>query len=235
MFLTYLKELVRPKRLLTIIRHILLTKKYKGKKIIIGLNTAIVNTMLEEHVFIGSNSSIINAHIGKHSYVSSSVRISNVNIGSFTSIGSDVIINIGSHPTYMVSTHPAFYANNKIYETFSDKLYVQEYYKITIQNDVWIGSHATIIGNVTIGNGAIIAFGAVVTKDVPPYSIVGGVPAKIIKYRFEVVIIKKLEEIRWWEFSDDFLKQKFMLFHNVNDFIEYYDSHSNIIESFRKK
>lgn len=80
--------------------------------------------------------------------------------------------------------------------------YIQRKGSITIMNDCWIGSHVTIMSGVTIGDGAVIAAGSVVTKDVPPYAIVGGSPARIIKYRFSPEQINALETIRWWRLSD---------------------------------
>ena len=79
-------------------------------------------------------------------------------------------------------------------------------------NDVWVGSHVMILGGVTIGDGAVIGTGAVVTKDVPPYAIVGGVPARLIRYRFSQEVIQKLLEICWWDQSDDFIKNHLQLF-----------------------
>ncbi len=90
----------------------------------------------------------------------------------------------------------------------------------TIGNDVWIGSNATILQGVNIGNGAVIAAGAVVTKDVPPYAIVGGVPAKIIKYRFTEEQIKSLLDIEWWKLDKEEFKDKMKDFENVDTFIK---------------
>ena len=84
--------------------------------------------------------------------------------------------------------------------------------KVTINNDVWIGMKSTIMGGVTVGNGAIIAAHSVVTKDVPPYAVVGGVPAKIIKYRFTEDIIEALQKSEWWKQPDDFLRKNITTF-----------------------
>jgi hypothetical protein len=135
----------------------------------------------------------------------------------------------------MVSTHPAFYSNNKAFGTYADKLYYDELDSVRIGNDVWIGSNSTIMSNVNIGDGAIVAYGAVVTKDVMPYSIVGGVPARHLKFRFEEYIVERLLEIRWWELNDSFLKQHFKRFHNPLDFINFYDAEKEFIEKFRNK
>lgn len=84
--------------------------------------------------------------------------------------------------------------------------------KVVINNDVWIGMKSTIMGGVTVGNGAIIAAHSVVTKDVPPYAVVGGVPAKIIKYRFTEDIIEGLQKSEWWNQPDDVLRENITVF-----------------------
>ena len=85
-----------------------------------------------------------------------------------------------------------------------------------IGNDVWIGSHVLIKGGVHIGNGACVAAGAVVVKDVPPYAIVGGVPAKVIRYRFSPEVIGKLLELEWWNFDESKLKNSIAIFQKDN-------------------
>jgi acetyltransferase-like isoleucine patch superfamily enzyme len=135
-------------------------------------------------------------------------RITRANIGAFCSIGPEVIIGgLGTHPTNFVSTHPVFYSRLcQSGITFSSENLVEELKSVTVGNDVWIGARALILDGVTIGDGAIIAAGAVVTTDVPPYAIVGGVPAKIIRYRFSEDIISILLEWKWWELSEEILK-----------------------------
>ena len=94
--------------------------------------------------------------------------------------------------------------------------------KTTIGNDVWIGSNAIIIAGVKIGNGAIIGAGAVVTKDVPDYAVVGGVPARIIKYRFDPETINKLQQIQWWNWDDQLIAERFKDFLDINSFVKKY-------------
>ena len=85
---------------------------------------------------------------------------------------------------------------------------------IIIGNDVWVAFGATILSGVKIGDGAVVAAGSVVTKDIPPYAIVGGVPAKVIKYRFDDEIIKSLQDIKWWDWDQETIKKR------VGDFTE---------------
>lgn len=143
-----------------------------------------------------------NVEVGAYTYVGERTTLQNVVIGKFCSIASEVRIGTGKHPTNeFISTYPAFFAEKNIgcNVSFVDKQLYDEFENILIGNDVWIGTRAIILDGVTIGNGAIIGAGAVVTKDVSAYSIVGGVPAKIIKYRFSDNEISLLEKFKWWE------------------------------------
>jgi acetyltransferase-like isoleucine patch superfamily enzyme len=124
----------------------------------------------------------------------------------------------------MVSTHPCFYANNKGFKSFADKMYYsEEQGEVHIGNDVWIGSDVSILNNVKIGNGAIVALGSIVTKDVPDYAIVAGIPAKIIKYRFSNEDINALLKINWWDLETSLLERNYKDFHDLNSFIKKYD------------
>ena len=235
MILIYLKEFLRPDRLLSIYRHIKQRRLYAKLNLSLGFYSNTSNVIFEEHIHISNNCSIENSTIGCHTYCNSNTHINNAIIGRYTSIGSEVFIGIGTHPTNLVTTHPAFYSNNKIFETYADSLYFEEFEKCQIGNDVWIGSKATILNGVTIGDGAIVAYGAVVTKDVLPYSIVGGVPAKHIKYRFNESIINELLMIKWWELEEKFLRKNFKLFHDPINFINFYHENVIQIELLRKK
>ena len=124
-------------------------------------------------------------------------------IGKFCSIASGTKIGIAGHPSNLLSTNSIFYLEKSLNPKLKNEIKYNPYSKITIGNDVWIGEKCLIMPGVNIGNGAIIAAHAVVTKDVPPYAIVGGVPAKVIKYRFSNDIIEKLQKICWWDMSDE--------------------------------
>lgn len=235
MKLRYFKELLRPVQFLAIFRHFRQFQRYQKSHVMLGFYSTLRKVELGEKVYIGNNCTIFNAQIGCHSYCNDNTHIQNATIGKYSSIGAEVYIGIGSHPTNLVSTHPAFYSNNKAFETYSDDMYFEEYRKCMIGNDVWIGSRCTILNNIMIGDGAIVAYGAVVTKNVLPYSIVGGVPAKHIKFRFDEVVVNELLNIKWWELRDEFFRKNYKLFHNPLDFIKFYQLNSDYVESFRKK
>jgi len=229
----YLKIYLRPTRLLSILRHYKQVKFHNGKSLILGINSSLSNCQIEDNIYIGTGCQIKNSTIGRRSYTNNYVAIQNAEIGRFVSIGSDVTIGVGAHPTSMVSTHPAFYSNNKIFNTYAKETVYIEFGKCIIGNDVWIGSKSTILNNIKIGDGAIIGYGAVVTKDIEPYSIVGGIPAKLIKYRFSPSIISRLLEIEWWKFNDDILVNNYNKFQDISSFIDFYDSNKDYLESLR--
>jgi len=156
---------------------------------------------------LGKGTNINASKIGRHTYIINA-RITRAQIGSFCSIGPEVIIGgLGAHPTGFVSTHPIFYSTLcQSGVSFANENLFDELKNVTIGNDVWIGARALVLDGITIGDGAIIAAGAIVTKDVPPYAIVGGVPAKLIRYRFSEEVISTLLEWEWWKFSDAILK-----------------------------
>lgn len=155
---------------------------------------------IEKNCRILENSLVLNSTIKTCSYIGKNSMVQNASIGSFCSIANDVFIGLGAHPIAHFSTSPLFY---RVANTFNLKLIDEdyefsEYRPIEIGNDVWIGARAIILDGVKIGDGAIVAANAVVTQDVPPYAIVGGVPAKIIRHRFSPEKIEQLLKLQWW-------------------------------------
>ena len=156
------------------------------------------------------------AEIGAHTYVAANTEIENAVIGKYCSIADHCRIGMSGHSLQYISTSPIFTQRvNALQDRWSEKDVFKdktEEERVYIGNDVWVGSHVLINGGVHVGDGAVLAAGAVVTKDVPPYAIVCGVPAKIIRYRFPEPIIEKLMEIQWWNLPEDIIKNNISLF-----------------------
>lgn len=161
---------------------------------------------------------IVNSKIGKYTYIGNHTTLVHVNIGNFCSVANECHIGMGTHTLAHLSTSPIFTEKNNGtgYSWVRDSA-INPYKRVEIGNDVWIGFRAIILGGIKIGDGAVIGAGAVVTKDVPPYAIVGGVPARIIRYRFDRTVINELENIQWWAFPDSILREHIYQFQNSID------------------
>lgn len=176
---------------------------------------ALVDTLskIEPNAKIYRFAKIVNSTIGKHSYVATGTWIINTEIGNFCSIAANVNIGLENHTLNKISTSPIFTEQlNATGEIWVEKDCFNPSLRTQIGNDVWIGYGAMVKSGVKIGNGAVIGAGAVVTKDVPPYTIVGGVPARYIKKRFPEEIIHKLLDIKWWDMPDTTLKSYINIF-----------------------
>lgn len=186
------------------------------------------NVFLEGRNSIGNNTQIRDAEIGYGTYLASEVNLSGCKIGRFCSVGLGVKRVAGTHPTHFVSTHPAFYAVNHpcmlsfvSEQKFTEYRLADDIHSIVIGNDVWIGPDVHIVDGMTIGNGAVILAGAVVTKDIPAYAIVGGVPARIVKYRFEEDVVERLEKTCMWKKDITWFKENAEYFTNVETLLQH--------------
>ena len=136
-------------------------------------------------------------------------------IGAFCSIADDVSIFVGAHGRHTVdyvSTYPMGMVYGRADKRLPSKMTAGDL-GVTIGNDVWIGRGAMIMAGVTIGDGAVVAARAVVNKDVAPYAIVGGVPAKLIRYRFDEATVQRLLRLQWWTWPDELIAERLPLFH----------------------
>lgn len=177
------------------------------------------NCSIDPSSKVDSECTLSAVKMGRYSYVGSGTRITDTNIGSFCSIGGRCGIGGGIHPTNMVSTSPVFLKGRNILNKHFANISYNPSETVSIGNDVWIGEGVCIVSGVNIGDGAVIGAHAVVTKDVEPYSIVAGVPAKFIKKRFDDDTIKKLLELKWWDLSDEELSNLGDSFANPADLI----------------
>jgi len=204
-------------------------KKSKGL-FIQGENISVLGDCdFEEMVGANSNVAFCNCQIGRFSYFSGANIVWNCKMGRYCSIAPGVYIGLVPHPTEkFASTNPFFYRNNgdNFLKRFgyADKKYFKEDIQTEIGNDVWIGTNALIKAGLKIGDGAVIGAGAVVVKDVEPYAIVVGVPAKLTRYRFTEPQIKFLLKFKWWEKADAWLKENWKDFLDIENLIKKYDA-----------
>lgn len=195
------------------------------KRIIRG--TSILNSEIDKTAKVYSGSTFYNSKIGRHSYVGYDSEVISCDIGAFCSIASGLVVGGAKHPLGWVSTSPAFYNTESGNRSHLGNLSIDRTARTTIGNDVWIGSRATIMQGVTIGNGAVIGAGAIVTKDVDPYAIVAGCPAKIIRYRFDKEVIVQLQKTEWWLKSDDELRNLVKYMNEPKLFIKEFNAFFN--------
>lgn len=170
--------------------------------------------------------------VGKYTYGHEGIKIMNfpgndvkLNIGSFCSIASYVTIFLNAnHRTDWITTYPFGHIHQNKFNGFNGDGHPSTKGDVNIGNDVWIGQNATIISGITIGDGAVIAANSHVIKDVEPYSIVGGNPAKLIKYRFLPEQIENLLKIKWWNWDDAKINNisKTLCSSNIDEFINIY-------------
>lgn len=177
---------------------------------------SVLNSKIDKTAKVYSGTEFYDSSIGRHSYVGYNSEIHSCDIGSFCSIANQLIVGGAKHPLDWVSTSPVFYNVGGGTGRHLGSLEIEPLKRTTIGHDVWIGSRVTIMQGLTIGTGAVIGAGSIVTKDVPPYAVVAGSPAKVIKYRFDEETIQKLLDSKWWELGDEEIRQ---IAHNVNDVI----------------
>lgn len=183
-------------------------KRFKNSKISILSyfdENCSISTLAKVYRFV----SLRNVNLGDYSYVGPNSHFVNVQIGKFCSISKNVNIGLYLHPKNFISTSPLFFrVKNGTGSTWVSEQYFDDMpLRTIIGNDVWIGLNVSISGGVTIGDGAIIAAHSMVTKSVPPYAIVGGVPAKVIGYRFDEDLIQHLFRIKWWDKDEQILRE----------------------------
>lgn len=193
-------------------------KSTMKKNTFIGDGTKIDNSILEAFSRCGKNNHLFHVKLGKHTYTGQNTVIMHTNIGAFSSISWNVSIGGGEHDFSRLTSHSFLY--NSYDRLNDDKVFYNRFEeKCTIGNDVWIGANSTILRGVQVGDGSVIGANSVVTKDIPPFAIAVGNPARIMKYRFTDDIIERLLNIKWWELDDDLIHSNCDLFASNVDHI----------------
>jgi len=182
--------------------------------------SSIKNSNIHKSASYESGCQIVNSTFDRHSYCGYDCTILNTNIGGFCSISDDVVIGGSQHPIHYVSTSPVFLAHRDSVKKKYSRHKFEEKPITTIGNDVWIGSGVKIKAGVTIGTGVVIGMGSVVTKDIPPYTIVGGNPAKLIRDRFPADQKELLLTSKWWEGDDQSLTKMGDISNNVEAYLK---------------
>jgi chloramphenicol O-acetyltransferase type B len=163
---------------------------------------------------------VINTRMARHSFCGYDCTLINVDIGAFCSIADQVYIGGSAHPVEYVSTSPVFLSHR---DSVKAKFARHDYYNLprtTVGNDVWIGFGARVRAGISIGHGSVIGMGSVVTRDVAPYTIVGGNPARRIRDRFTPQISEALLRLEWWSFDDEKLREAAELFRDPKALLE---------------
>jgi phosphonate metabolism protein (transferase hexapeptide repeat family) len=192
--------------------------------------TAVVKaSTLGRYTEIGAGSQVSNSTIGDYSYAVENTQIAFATIGKFANIASHVRIYASKHPMELASLHHFTYRSSWYFDDVEDNRDFFEWRAsspISIGHDTWIGHGAVIMPGVTIGNGAVVGSNAVVTRDVPPYAIAVGVPAKVVRMRFDESTIARLEKLAWWDWPHDTLRERLDDFRKLPaaEFLECYET-----------
>ena len=184
---------------------------------------------LGRYTEVGARTSLIETVLDDYSYIVHDGEVAGTTIGKFCSIASHVRINPGNHPMHRASQAHFTYRSRQYWPEEADDAAFFDWrraHPVTIGHDVWIGHGAVILPGRTIGTGAVVGAGSIVTRDVAPYTIVAGNPARVIRRRFEEATAEKLQTLAWWDWDHERLRQALPDFRNLSleDFLERHEA-----------
>lgn len=185
----------------------------------------LINAVLGEHTMMGKVSKLAYSKMDDYSYVGDSTIVINTNIGKFTSISWGVTIGPEEHDYRRVTNHSFLYSV-KAFQLVDRKYYSPFEKECVIGSDVWIGCNSTILRGVKVGHGAVIGANSLVNRDVPPYAVVVGSPARVVRFRFDKEIIAQLLELEWWNLPFSVISEHAALFAETPD--------RNVLEQLQK-
>ena len=186
----------------------------------VALFAVLQEAVVDKTAAICSGVKFYRGKIGKYSYIGNNSFVIDTDIGNFTSISTDCYFGGTSHPTQWLSSSPVFHKWGNIMKKNSARHEFEIFQRTSIGNDVWIGNRVMIKAGVVIGDGAVIGMGSVVTKDIGPYEIWAGNPARIIRKRMPDEQIAALQKMQWWNWPDEKIQAHAQLFNNVEAFLE---------------
>ena len=189
----------------------------------ISFRATVVDCEIDKTAVVEHHANVRYSKIGRYTYISARSGVVFAEIGSFCSIAAGVGIGGGAHKIDAVSTSPMFNKGRNIFGKNLGHIEFSPYKTTVIGNDVWIGNRALVLQGVKIGDGAIVGAGSVVTKDVEPYTIVAGNPARVIRKRFDDETVSKLLDIKWWEMSEEELSKLGDSFESPEKLFEHLD------------
>jgi len=182
-----------------------------GEKPDIDKTAVIADSSLGVYTSVGPFTELFECSVGDYTYMMQNCQMQYSEIGKFCSIASYVRLHPVNHPTWRPTTHHMTYRRKSygLGETDDEDFFDwRRGSKVVIGHDVWLGHNVVVRAGVSIGHGAVVGSSSVVTKDIPPYAIAVGNPARVIKYRFEPDVIEKLLEIQWWDWPYDTHKER---------------------------
>ena len=186
---------------------------------LIDPSASVRDCVLGRYTEVGARTSMIESRMDDYSYVVNDCEIIYTSIGKFCSIAAMVRINPGNHPMWRVTQSHFTYRASAYFEGEEDEAAFFDWrrsYPVGLGHDVWIGHGAIVLPGRSIGNGAVIAAGSVVTKDVPPYTVVAGVPARPVKRRFDEATAEAIEALAWWNWEHDRLRDALADFRSLD-------------------
>lgn len=204
------------RRLLVLIKNILSMPERMFSHV--ALFCVLQDVVVDKTAAICSGVRFYRGKIGRYSYIGNNSFVSDTDIGNFTSISTDCYIGGTSHPTDWISTSPVFHKWENIMKKNFSRHEFEIFHRTKIGNDVWIGNRVMIKAGVNIADGSIIGMGSIVTKDIGPYEIWAGNPARFIRKRFTDETIEQIRNSEWWNWSDEIINQRAQYFNDVEAF-----------------